>query len=142
MGNGPPAILSGANGDIENARVIADQPHQRRPGIGRSCHNDLAVADPDLGPLIAAVSPADRVLELGQTIANNGGPPIDDDLGGRNIMPRPGIGIIPLALCKDRLGEGIFPAELVPIGHREIEREHIGPACGQRIEVGVGRRTR
>ena len=31
VGNGPPAILSGANGDIENARVIADQPHQRRP---------------------------------------------------------------------------------------------------------------
>ena len=110
MGNRSTAILSSANGYIQYALIIANQPHGRRPGIGGSCHHDLAVADTNLGTQVAAVRLADRAQELGQVIANDGRPPIDDDLGGRNIMPRPGIGIIPLALRKSRLREGLIIA--------------------------------
>ena len=51
---------------------------------------------------------------------------IDDNLGGVDLPIAAGLGIELLALGEGILAERVLPTEIIPIGHRQRQRDQIG----------------
>ncbi len=83
---------------------------------------------------------ADRRLDIGEAAADGMHHAVDDHLG-RVDLPVAALGrISALALGEGVAGEGVAPAEIVPVVDRQAERDDV-PALRQLAQNLVGRRT-
>ena len=138
MGNGAPAILACADRDRDGARIVAHQP-QGCPPLPHADRDQAAVGCKH-GSVRTAIEVRDRGVDLRTIAPDDRATSVHDHLGRGDIPPATSAGIIPLAFGEDRAGEDILPAELIPIGHGEAEREHVRPA-GDAVHRQVRRRA-
>ncbi len=134
------AVLAAADRDVEHPRVVAHQPDigaagRRAAGRDFSCgggHRD--------GRALWTARRADRGVQRTRVVSDQVAATVDHHLRRRDVRMTHGVRIVPLTVGVALVGEGVLPAQLVPVGDAEAQHEHTW-TVSHGVHVGVRRRA-
>ena len=138
-----PAVLAARDGGlvpaVEHRQPDRGHAGQRMLGQLHEQPAHLVEAEADVDPR-ALGRRRDQLFHRVLVGADRVGAAVDDDLRGVDHFQAERPAIVALALGRRRTGEGVLPADVVPIVDVEGERDHV-LAPRQLAEIGIRRRA-